>query len=993
MPLRSGQLDSDHRTGGLTSRSRLAVLAGLWAFALPQPLLDLIAKNPQFLSVHQVGPLGTVILVVAAFTVVPLGLWLVIELTARLRKRWGLGLLTLVAILMIAATVRPAVGRIGSLGGWLQVAVALAAGGVAVGLVWKLPRVGRQLGLLGWVPVLFSVVFLSQGGPRSILFPPGHEDHEGPSRAEPLPAGFENTPVVLVVFDSFPTVSLVNRDLEIDDSLCPNLAEFARDAIWFRNTLSISPSTLWAVPAIMTGRYPAPGSSPTLDWHRDNIFTWLGDTHRIHAFESHTLLDPASATRVSLWEKIDLLLSDLAIISQHILLPADLARGVPPVTNDWKDFAGAAGNEDSPHAGARDRLLQDFVEAITPSQPAGCYFLHAVVPHAPLVYLPSGERYSRNGTEPSGQGAQWGLWQDDPWAVIHSHQRHLLQVGYTDRLVGRIVARLKEQGLYDDALVVFTADHGVSFRPGDKRRDRSDTNLGDIMPVPLLIKPPHHRAAIVDDHVVRTVDILPTMAQALGTALTWSTQGRSALDPEFPGIETVAHQEKSSFVEIDPGTVLDQRRASLQIKEQRFGRRPGTESLYMPLRGMQLWGHPVSQSLPRRGGVEVSMLRPSPWLAPDPETGYSPVEFVGFEMGASTLPPHCDYLIAVDGRIRAATRPYQRAENATVATISAMLPEAHLSAGEHLVEVYVADWSGNEPIIQSLGSGAFGGAGINLVTTPLPGLTIGGLYGLNLWGGGPARWTDGQAAFILSGLKELPAGRIRVEIEAASPGGTPLIVTVNGVPVINSYVENKPSSHEATLAGIASYGEVRIGVHSHTFQPSEFDAGSKDERFLGVALRRVEFAADTESSSDPTEAAPPGGDWMLLRPQPDSPATFDGLHRTEDWNGEPTAWSNGQLTIRVPWKGPSKPRYLHLDLASSGPEPNELSLEVNGVPVGRSRLAPGPWLGWADLSGVPPADSLTIRILSDTFVPGARDPHNADSRELGVAFRLLSLIP
>ena len=39
-----------------------------------------------------------------------------------------------------------------------------------------------------------------------------------------------------------------------------------------------------------------------------------------------------------------------------------------------------------------------------------------------------------------------------------------LQVGYTDRLVGRILERLRQAGLFDRAMVVVTADHGVSFR-------------------------------------------------------------------------------------------------------------------------------------------------------------------------------------------------------------------------------------------------------------------------------------------------------------------------------------------------------------------------------------------------------------------------------------------------------------------------------------------------------------------------------------------------
>ena len=45
-------------------------------------------------------------------------------------------------------------------------------------------------------------------------------------------------------------------------------------------------------------------------------------------------------------------------------------------------------------------------------------------------------------------------------------QRHLLQLAYVDSLIGDLVQELKAQGIYDDALVVLTADHGISFEPG-----------------------------------------------------------------------------------------------------------------------------------------------------------------------------------------------------------------------------------------------------------------------------------------------------------------------------------------------------------------------------------------------------------------------------------------------------------------------------------------------------------------------------------------------
>ena len=40
-----------------------------------------------------------------------------------------------------------------------------------------------------------------------------------------------------------------------------------------------------------------------------------------------------------------------------------------------------------------------------------------------------------------------------------------------DARFGRLIERLKAAGIYDDALIVVTADHGISFRAGRTRRE------------------------------------------------------------------------------------------------------------------------------------------------------------------------------------------------------------------------------------------------------------------------------------------------------------------------------------------------------------------------------------------------------------------------------------------------------------------------------------------------------------------------------------------
>ena len=128
------------------------------------------------------------------------------------------------------------------------------------------------------------------------------------------------------------------------------------------------------------------------------------------------------------------------------------------------------------------------------------------------------------------------MWNDNQAAVDQYWQRHLLQLGYADKLLGRLVARLKATGLYDRSLLVVTADEGLSFRAGEKRRPASAENLQDISYVPLFMKLPHERRGRVVRRATRSADILPTIAAALKVTLPWPVEGQNQLAP--------SHQER-----------------------------------------------------------------------------------------------------------------------------------------------------------------------------------------------------------------------------------------------------------------------------------------------------------------------------------------------------------------------------------------------------------------------------------------------------------------
>ncbi len=150
------------------------------------------------------------------------------------------------------------------------------------------------------------------------------------------------------------------------------------------------------------------------------------------------------------------------------------------------------------------------------------------MPHEPWLYLPSGRQSRPAGNDPvEGINKLPGF--DDPDLSVHNHLRHLLQVGYTDHLVGELLDRLRRTGQLRRALIVVTADHGYSFQVGVRsRRLLSESNVEEIAPVPFFVKAPGQTEGRVDESLVRNIDVVATIADLLGGSVFYRQDGHSA---------------------------------------------------------------------------------------------------------------------------------------------------------------------------------------------------------------------------------------------------------------------------------------------------------------------------------------------------------------------------------------------------------------------------------------------------------------------------------
>jgi len=335
-----------------------------------------------------------------------------------------------------------------------------------------------------------------------------------------LPVG-RPVPIVMIVMDELPTTSLLKAPDRLDPERVPNFARLAREGTFYPNATTVADHTAAAVPAMLSGRRGPKDIAPAdaSNWPQ-NLFSLLDGRYRLNVREPITRLCHARACpdeARSTSSAVSSLASEAPRLAFLSVAPSDLARRSPLIGEP----EGDPGDE-----------VSDFLVKVRHEGNATLDFLHVLTPHRPWGRLPSGRSYRVPGADdvpdrvretlhlPRDRGLALDLWR-----------AHLLQVGYADRLLGRVIDHLKRRRLYDRALLVVAADHGVSFRPNQPLRDITAGNAANIASVPLFIKQPGGRGRGIDPAPARTIDVLPTILDVIPAPHPPGLSGRSLLGP------------------------------------------------------------------------------------------------------------------------------------------------------------------------------------------------------------------------------------------------------------------------------------------------------------------------------------------------------------------------------------------------------------------------------------------------------------------------------
>jgi hypothetical protein len=542
-------------------------------------------------------------------------------------------------------------------------------------------------------PLVFALLFVLTS-PTGDLVRPASAGSASDGGGE----GGATPPVVMVLLDELPLVSLLNSQGQVDERVYPNFARLAGTSHWYRNATGVGSFTSYAVPSMLSGRWPTKKLVPSYVDHPDNLFSFLAPDYRIRAFETITQLcdptlcdntDPASGGDGGL----------RGLFGQTWQVAKTLAKPYDDDGPASDQFAEkSAGTVSTPNKSTKTitapkwqtlkanqpERFQRFLAGLRPRDKPTLNFLHLLLPHHPWRYLPSG------ATHPDKLlGGRKGGWAKQAWPLDVNRQAQLLQLAYTDHLLGEVIDRLQKQGIWDDSMVVVTADHGEGFIPGDAGRQltKEPESQAQVAWVPMFLKEPGQTKGTTSDANWEQVDLLPTMADALDRKLPFKVDGitqlsrtRSSTEKHWfnwPGSLTVFSGPPAFQLVQDGVTDTFVDGAAGQPGLYTMGRRPdwiGKSVSDLASLGVDVDGAPSTMTARLSGDLDFDAVDPASGSVPSLVTGT-------LQRSAG----HGQIVIAVNGKVGAVSEIYPEVKKPSFA---GMVNDALFRSGKNDLALY-----------------------------------------------------------------------------------------------------------------------------------------------------------------------------------------------------------------------------------------------------------------------------------------------------------------
>jgi arylsulfatase A-like enzyme len=331
---------------------------------------------------------------------------------------------------------------------------------------------------------------------------------------------------ILVVFDTLRADRLQPYGAARPTS--PHLSRLAEQGVLFEHAVSSAPWTLPAMVSLLSARVPARNAFAEGRLRHSAVDAFRGAGVATAAF--------TEGAYVSAHFGLDLGFDEYEEHPAAVRIPGQAKRGHGGIEVTFQ----RAGAWLRANGGRRFFLLVHTYEPHTPYRRLD--FAKELRPgHLGLSFEVTDSERARRGELPLG-----------PLELDYLRARYDGGVLHADAELGRLLALLDELGLAERVIVAVTSDHGEDLGERDPLRAGTHGHSlhEELVHIPLLIRDPRMRGGRRIDAPVRSVDVVPTLLEALGVEPPPHLDGHSLM-PLLRGAEPRGEQPAFSMAARD----------------------------------------------------------------------------------------------------------------------------------------------------------------------------------------------------------------------------------------------------------------------------------------------------------------------------------------------------------------------------------------------------------------------------------------------------------
>ena len=323
----------------------------------------------------------------------------------------------------------------------------------------------------------------------------------------------------------------------------PSIDAFAQDALVFDNGYSHASTTRPSVATILTGLYPHECmvfiNSDMLSSVLNTAAEYLRAAgYRTLGVSSNFVLDPNSGFE----QGFDVFNNDLPEM--------EMVRGVPERIADETTDAAI----DLLKSNGRAKFFlwvhyQDPHGPYTPPAPYDTLFIDRSLPPRRIAFNMS---VSGEGGIPDYQRID----SDNDYNFYVA--KYDGEIRYLDEHVGRLFEALKDMGLYDRSLIIFTADHGEGMGEHDYYFAHGENLYNSLLRVPLIVRFGQSTPRGRHEQYAGLADVLPTILAATGIQAAGPLRGSDLLSPALQSMDIYSEMEgKYSLIKAGIKVIAD----------------------------------------------------------------------------------------------------------------------------------------------------------------------------------------------------------------------------------------------------------------------------------------------------------------------------------------------------------------------------------------------------------------------------------------------------